>query len=119
VFGRLHRPEGDVTGATIGFNTTVANARCKFEAVFDFNDVVHGGVQICVGKLNVDGANQAPTAVMVHQAANDRATVAQTFKLTLATAGAHTIKLRAVKLFNTGTHTAIATSTRFTGLVFG
>jgi hypothetical protein len=111
--------EGDVTGASIGFNTTVVNARCKFDIVFDFNDVVHGGVQICIGKLAVDGTPQTPAAIVVHQAANDRATVAQTFKIILAAAGAHTVKLRAVKAYNYGTHTAIAQHTRLTGVVFG
>lgn len=90
----------DVTGATLTFNTTYANAIYTAFTVFDFDTVSTGTTTAGTGGLMVDGVTQSAQAIFQAGAAtgNDRSTVSQIYSGTLPSTGSHTIKLRVVSL---------------------
>jgi hypothetical protein len=114
----LTTTEVDVTGATITFTTTVANA--KFLAIGSFYfAMIAASNTIASGKLAVDGVVQPALANFSGlNTTPDRNTPAQSWTGTLAAAGAHTLKLRAVGGAAVAAHRLNATSTTLTILVF-
>lgn len=116
----------DVPGATVTITTQVANT---VVVVYGMFDVLCAGTttgDIGVGTLNVDGTDVATHNAIVEGkvgASNEvRLTGGQVWRVTLATAGSHTLKLRGSR-FNAGvqtgtitfqlTHTTIAVLGRF------
>ena len=93
----------DVTGATITFTTVNANTQVHVTASFDIRTAAWTSSGWCAGYLNVDGANQTEPAYFAPSAANQWATVAQSWDIVLATPGSHTLKLQGQK--GSGTHT--------------
>lgn len=103
----------DAPGATITVTTTEANAVAFVTGVFD---VSNAGNDVFVGALVVDGATQSGQAIA---SGADRKTVSQTWIVTLATAGSHTLKLQANKAGSTASVTLNSTHTTITALVPG
>lgn len=92
----------DVTGATITFSTTAANAIYVATACFDF-EATTAAVTVMQGRLSVDAAVQTEEALLDGSISSDqRATVYQQWRGTLASSGSHTIKLVALKSLNVG-----------------
>lgn len=88
---------GDVTGATITFTTVVTNAIVVINADFDLRVTVTG-TGYCYGAVAVDGVTDTTNQrLMTFQSAETRDGGHIRFKTTLATAGAHTIKLQGKK----------------------
>lgn len=83
---------GDVPSATVTFNTATANAVYVATGVWDI-DIVTATTAITTARIAVDGTVQSPLMTYAGEVATDRATVTQTYRGTLATAGSHTIKL--------------------------
>lgn len=102
----------DITGATVTFSTTFANAKARVSWVADL-DATNATAAIAAVYLAVDGVDQAaPMAIAEQGTSNDsRYTVAQQSTVTLAAAGSHTIKLRGRVVSGTGTVTAKQTHT--------
>ncbi|WP_405391051.1 hypothetical protein OG596_26280 [Streptomyces sp. NBC_01102] len=85
--------DADVTGATVTFNTTAANATAVVQTVFDI-DYTAATTTLGSGRLNVDGVGESEYAIFRQgSATGGRGTVAQTYRVTLASAGSHTLKL--------------------------
>ena len=82
----------DITGATVAVTTTRPNALVFVTAVFDMSTDVTGNTFL--GSLVVDGAAQVAKATLRLATLNLRLTVAQSWVLTLAAAGPHTLKLQ-------------------------
>lgn len=92
----LTTTEVDITGATVTFTTTKANATYLVTGSFYFA-AASGAVTIASGKLNVDGTNRTAFAQFTGTSATtDRVSASQTWTGTLASAGSHTLKLRGV-----------------------
>lgn len=83
----------DITGASITLNTEVANATYVAHAVFDMNVLAVSGSILMVGRMQVDAVTDSGIAVYAMDALT-RATVAMTWRGTLASAGSHTFKLQ-------------------------
>lgn len=86
----------DITGASITFNTTVANAVVVINADFDLRTTATG-TGYCYGGVVIDGALHARQRLFVFQSAETRAGGHLRIKTTLATVGSHTIKLQGRK----------------------
>jgi hypothetical protein len=82
----------DVPSASITVTTAMPNAVYTAEAVWDV-DLSGATTATWVGRINVDGSLVTPLATYAAEVATDRATVPQSYRGTLATAGSHTIKL--------------------------
>ncbi|HEY9418239.1 MAG TPA: hypothetical protein VIQ30_26050 [Pseudonocardia sp.] len=91
----LTTAEADVAGATVTVATTKPNARYVAHGSF-YMSAATGGSAVASGKLMVDGVAQAAKANFTGPNTLDRASVAQTWRGTLAAAGNHTLKLRGV-----------------------
>lgn len=111
--GDLSGPVSDanVPGATITFTTTTANAVAVVETVFDFN-FSGATVTLGSGRLNVDGVGESRYAIFQQGpgTSSDRSTCGQTYRVTLAAAGSHTLKLTATVPTNmdlTGAYTSL------------
>lgn len=93
----------DVTGATLTFNTTVANAIAKVEVTWDWR-LTATGTGYCYGEINVDGTVE-PTrkALFLAQNAETRLPGFTSKKFVLAAPGSHTIKLQCHKDIAAGT----------------
>lgn len=110
----------DVTGVTLTFSTLKANAICYAEIILDVEtDISSAGP--AVGRLNIDGADQTDAQAIFNggnTTAGTRSTVSNRKRIVLASAGSHTIKMRA----NSGTasqgHTLLASHTRLNVQVF-
>lgn len=103
----------DIAGATVNITTTAANAVAFVTGIFDLQNT---GADTFVGMLDVDGAIQAGQAI---SSGAGRNTVAQTWVVTLATAGAHTLKLVGSKVGAASVVTCNSTHTKITALVPG
>lgn len=99
----------DVTGVSIAFTTAIANTKVQALATCDIGSTGSGdiGFVTCV----LDGVAQSGNAKL--QGAI-RATVAQSWTITVATAGAHTIKLQRQKAGTANTVTLFGTHTKLT-----
>lgn len=101
----------DVPGATITFTTTVANTVALVQAHFDVNN--SGGADTFLGIMAVDGGDMTAQAIA---RLSGRSAVSQSWAVTLAAAGSHTVKLRAAKVGTANvveaylTHTQIVVS---------
>ena len=115
--------EVDVAGATITVVTTKVNAQFFCIGSFYFS-MLAASSGIALGKLNVDGVNQAGFANFTGlNTVPDRVNSTQAWSGVLATAGSHTLKLRAVGPGTTGTpatpaHRVNPVSTTITVFVF-
>lgn len=85
--------EVDITGASVNITTVNDNAIFVATAVFDMNVLATSSSILMVGKLNIDGATQSGLAVFAMDSLI-RATVAETWRGTITSAGAHVFKLR-------------------------
>jgi hypothetical protein len=85
----------DITSATLTFTTTKTNTLVLVVGSFDFS-IATGATGLIQGKLVVDGTNQTTVAAAVFPTTSGRASVCQTWVITLATAASHTLKLRAI-----------------------
>lgn len=114
----LTTAEVDIPGATLTFNTTKANARFMCTASFYFA-MISASANIALGKLNVDGVNQAAFVNFTGlNTTPQRENLAQTWIGTLAAVGSHTLKLRGLGTGATAAHRVNATHTTITALVF-
>lgn len=84
--------DADVPGASVSFTTLRPNAIAVAVCVWDY-DLNAGTTATGSGRLSVDSALQAEYAVFGAQVATDRSTVTQVYRVTLASAGSHTLKL--------------------------
>lgn len=91
----LTTTETDLPAASVTLSTSAAGATYKVWAAFDMTTTQVGASG--VGRLSVDGATQAGQAVLNHSAINNRGTIPWVWRGTLASAGSHTFKLRALK----------------------
>jgi hypothetical protein len=115
----LTTTEVDVTGATLTFTTLKANARFMCTASFYFASIGVANSGVASGKLYVDNVVQAGFANFTGDSATpDRMNLSQTWIGTLAAAGSHTLKLRAVGSAAVAAQRTNATSTTITVLVF-
>jgi len=113
----------DLTGTSVTFTTQYANTKMLIIGIFDcaFTNGVDIGVTgaYLVGAAVVDGVNLHASGEAHYN--GQRATVSQTWNVTLPLAGSHTVKLQAT-YFGPGPSGAIQTvgaSTRWSGIVFG
>ena len=103
----------DVTGASITFTTTTANATvvAHFSADHIVSSASAGTISITF--LSIDGVDDNARQGLLDMRTLTRVTVAQSYKFSLAAAGSHTIKLRCQKTAAAGTdqlqagHTAL------------
>lgn len=86
----------DVTGASLTFNTTVANTIAIITVEWDWR-LFTTGTGYCRGIVNVDGSDLPKQALFVAQSAETRVNGFMRQRVTLAAAGSHTIKLRCQK----------------------
>ncbi|MEO3923017.1 hypothetical protein ABGB07_03925 [Micromonosporaceae bacterium B7E4] len=83
----------DITGASVTLTTAAANAIAIVDGTFDCNVITTNASTLMLGRLNVDGSDQTAQATYAMDTAL-RGTVTQTWRVTLASAGSHTLKLR-------------------------
>ena len=98
----LGTSEADCPSATVTFDTTGTTAVAVVHGVFDMEQTTPSGTTTNCGLLSVDGVTETKQALFRGLTANDRATVAQTWRKELA-AGSHTLKLRVKKTGSGGT----------------
>lgn len=105
----------DIPGASITFNTAAANARGLVIGTFDANVTATGNSFL--GQVSVDGVDQASPVAIFRLSALPRATISQSWSVTFAAAGAHTVKLRGKLDAAAGTCTVQPTGTSILLLV--
>lgn len=114
----LTTSEQDVSGATLTVTTLAANAKALVFAVFNARVVSASASAQINGFLNVDGSTiTAPVARFLNTTNSSRATVAQVWEVSLATAAAHTFKLRGSISAAGGTYEILAPDTTITVMV--
>lgn len=106
----------DVPGTSVAITTATDNVEFVMVIAVDF-EVTAAGAVVCEGIGVLDG-----TVIESGQAANlaeqaTRATVGQTYRGVIATAGAHTLKLQAKKTGASGTANANSGHTGFVALL--
>ncbi|MFE2019893.1 hypothetical protein ACFW9O_17840 [Streptomyces sp. NPDC059499] len=86
--------DADVTSCSVTFNTTTANATAVVNCSFDY-DITVATTTLGSGRLNVDGVGESRYATFQQGPGNasDRMTAAQSYRVILAAAGSHTLKL--------------------------
>lgn len=90
---RTDTTNADITGATVTFTTTAANAEYSVVGVFDCAVGTASSSTRMLGRIVTDGVAEGGFAI--HEMDNlDRDTVTTVAKGTLAAAGSHTIKLQ-------------------------
>lgn len=107
----------DITGTSVTFSTTAANAVLLVTLFADVECTAFTSAGLAVAELWVDGAAQSPFAQLQVSANGQRATVGQTHRIVLASAGSHTVLMRGRKSGGTNTINMNATHTRWTGLL--
>ncbi len=100
----------DVNGATLTITTPVANTVVTVWGYFDVGTT--GGTDTFIGSLNVDGSGVTTGEAHLEGAGSERATVAQSWEVTLASVGSHTLKLRRQKSSAADTVTLFSTHTK-------
>jgi hypothetical protein len=98
----------DLPGTTMTITTVEANTQVLLSAVFD---VENTGGDTFLGTCVVDGVSQPSEA---HQKGINRITVAQSWLVTLASVGAHTVKLQTSKAGGTSTVTVFGVHSNLT-----
>jgi len=103
--------DGDVPGCSVTFTTTSANAVATVVIAVDL-DLTAATTTLGSGRLNVDGVGESRYAVFQQGpgTASDRATGSQTYRITLAAAGTHTLKITATAptgMLVTGVYTSL------------
>lgn len=98
----LTTSEVDCPSATVTFTTTGTTAIAVAHGVFDMDQATPSGTTTNLGLLSVDGVTETKQAIFRCLTPNDRASVAQTWRVSL-TAGSHTLKLRVKKTGAGGT----------------
>lgn len=94
----------DLSGCTVTFSTAVANTLVLVVGTFDFQ--INGTTDIAGGTLVVDGTTVSGEQAILNGTV--RATVAMTWRVTLAAAGSHTLKLQVGKTGSSNTVTVRA-----------
>lgn len=108
---------GSNIACTINVTTGSANARYCVTIVCDFSMSV-AAATLGIGEMSINGAVRTPQALLGMAAAGDRATVTQTYRGTLATAGGYTFR-QLVRASNAlGTKQANSVHTRMTIEIF-
>lgn len=97
----LTTTETDVPGASIALTTAAANAVYVATGTFSF-DITSANTNFGEGILHVDGAQASGNARWSGEVTTDFGPAVQQWSGTLATAGAHTLKLRGVMSAGTG-----------------
>jgi hypothetical protein len=105
----------DVPGAFATFSTTNPNAWAIVHTAWDFS-VASTGTSTMTGDLSVDGVLAGPQGIL-SMASTTRATVHQVYVASLASAGSHTLRLRAQRGAS-GTGNCNSTHTRMVILLF-
>lgn len=82
----------DVPSAVVTPTTVNANATYTAICTWDFSRS-GASTALTVGRLSVDGVAQNPLSAYAAEVTSDRSTITQTYQGTLASAGAHTLKL--------------------------
>lgn len=95
----------DLAGATLSVTTAAANTKLLIHGLFDFEST--HAADIALGTCMVGGVAQSGEA---HLQSISRMTVSNAWVVTIASAGATTIKLRVQKVNNSGTVTAYGSS---------
>jgi hypothetical protein len=108
----------DVPGASLTITTQMPNTVVVVTAFFDLAASNTTGTDVAVGSLDVDGVSMTGAIIYQMQVAGvsaHRLTAGQQWRVTLADAGDHTLKLRASRTANTAgtfvvqsTHTTLA-----------
>lgn len=106
----------DLTGASITFTTKTANATIEVDGTFDMQ-VGATGTAIATGHCIVDGVDQTSQATSSLTTAGQRTTSGQTWVVTIATPGTHTVKLQGALSANSGTCSFRSTHTTIRMLV--
>jgi hypothetical protein len=104
--------DGDVPGCSVTLTTTTAQAVAVVVIAVDF-DLTAATTTLGSGRLVVDGVGESKYAVFQQGpgTVSDRATCVQTYRVTLATAGTHTLKITATAptgMLITGVYTSLA-----------
>ncbi|MFJ8866712.1 hypothetical protein ACIRD6_13280 [Streptomyces sp. NPDC102473] len=103
--------DGDVPGCSVTFTTTTANAVATVVIAVDF-DFTAATTTLGSGRLNVDGVGESKYTIFQQGpgTSTDRATGGQTYRVTLAAAGSHTLKITATAptgMLITGVYTSL------------
>ena len=105
-----------ITGATLTFTTVTANANVMITGVF-WIVTATAGSGTAVGHCHVDGADQAAQALWALSTLSASGTVSQTWNVSLATPGSHTINLLGALSSASGVASFNPTDTNITALV--
>lgn len=100
----LSTSEQDCPSATVTFTTAGTSAVAIVHGTWDMEVPTASGTTTNLGLVSVDDVTETKQALFRGLANNDRATVSNTWRVTLS-AGDHTIKLRAKKTGAGGTMT--------------
>jgi len=100
----------DLPGASVSVTTVELGTQVEVTAVFDVES--SGTNDIFLGTLVVDGA--AAEAPEAHYRATGRATITQSWLVSLGSIGAHTLKLQVAKVSNANTILCYGTHTHVT-----
>lgn len=98
----------DVNNATLTFTTPLANTIVRVTSFWDINST--SGADTFIGTLYVDGVVNATGEC--HEQAAGRFSLAQSWTVTLAAAGSHTLKLRRTRSGATSTFTLFGIHTK-------
>lgn len=107
----------DIAGTSVTFSTTAANAVVLITVSADVQVTAFTSSGTVVMELWVDGSAQTRQTLFAVLANAARASVSNTYRLVLATAGSHTILLRANKTGGTNTVQVTSPHTGWTGLL--
>lgn len=105
----------DLTGTSLTFSTVYANTKAMIWGTFDLQGT--GTSDIGIGTAVLDGTT-LPSGE-AHYIGNGRATVFQQWIATLASPGAHTLKLQGKNNNNTATLSSFPAHTKWHMLVLG
>lgn len=108
----------DVTGATVTFSTTYANATVLVVWTADHNITGAGAGVVAIAQMNYDGTDVNTRQALMSLDDVHRITVTQRDNITLVSAGSHTIKMRCQKTGAGGTDQLQTNHTGFTLVVF-
>lgn len=89
----LSTTAAELSGTSLTFTTRYPNATIHISGSADVDALTFTSTAVAIGKLLVDDVEQTGHILWQINNANDRVTAAQTWYVTLASAGSHTIKM--------------------------
>lgn len=107
--------EADLAGASLTFTTNGPNAIAEVHAVYECRAITAGfGYIRC--RMTIDGVTHTREVLFTAPSVETRATVNLDLDITLASAGSHTIQLRALKTIAAGNAAIVGGSTGATNI---